>query len=72
MPVVKDLFANAGHLRDVDSFSGWGRFPGGEHGNPFQYSRLEKSYGQRTLVDYSPWDHKESDTTEVTQQQQHM
>ena len=24
-----------------------------------------KSHGQRSLVDYSPWDHKESDTTEV-------
>ena len=23
-----------------------------------------KFYGQRTLVGYSPWDHKESDTTE--------
>ena len=23
-----------------------------------------KSHGQRTLVDYSPWDHKESDMTE--------
>ena len=23
-----------------------------------------KSHGQRSLVDYSPWDHKESDTTE--------
>ena len=22
-----------------------------------------KFYGQRTLVDYSPWGHKESDTT---------
>ena len=24
-----------------------------------------KSHGQRSLVDYSPWDHKESDTTEL-------
>ena len=24
------------------------------------------SHGQRSLVDYSPWDHKESDMTEVT------
>ena len=23
-----------------------------------------KSHGQRSLVDYSPWGHKESDTTE--------
>ena len=25
-----------------------------------------ESHGQRSLVDYSPWCHKESDTTEVT------
>ena len=33
-------------------------------GNSFQYSRLEKSHGWRSLVGYSPWGHKESDTTE--------
>ena len=26
-----------------------------------------KSHGHRSLVDYSPWGHKESDTTEVTE-----
>ena len=31
---------------------------------PFQYSCLENSHGQRSLVGYSPWGHKESDTTE--------
>ena len=25
-------------------------------------------HGQRSLVGYSPWDHKESDMTEVTEQ----
>ena len=25
-----------------------------------------KSLGQRSLVGYSPWDHKESDTTDAT------
>ena len=25
-----------------------------------------ESHGQRTLAGYSPWGHKESDTTEVT------
>ena len=25
-----------------------------------------ESHGQRSLADYSPWGHKESDTTEVT------
>ena len=31
---------------------------------PLQYSYLEKSQGQRSLVDCSPWGHYESDTTE--------
>ena len=34
------------------------------HGNPLQYSCLESSHGQRSLVGYSPWDRKESDRTE--------
>ena len=29
-----------------------------------QYSCLENPQGQRSLVGYSPWDHKESDRTE--------
>jgi len=41
-----------------------GRSPGGEHGNPLQYSCLENPHGQRSLADYSPWGRKESDMTE--------
>ena len=33
-------------------------------GYPLQYSCLENPHGQRSLVGYSPWGHKESDTTE--------
>ena len=33
-------------------------------GTPLQYSCLEKSHGQRSLVGCSPWGRKESDTTE--------
>ena len=33
--------ANAGHVRDAGSIRGWGRSPGGGHGNPLQYSFLE-------------------------------
>ena len=40
---VKNLPANAGGIRDVGSFPGWGRSPGGGHGNAFQYSYLENS-----------------------------
>ena len=39
--VVKNLPANAGDIRDVDSVPGLGRSPEGGHGNPFQYSCLE-------------------------------
>ena len=34
------------------------------HGNPLQYSCLENPHGQRKLAGCSPWDHKESNTTE--------
>ena len=49
---------------EADSIPGLGRSPGGGHGNPFQYSCLENPHGQRSLVGYSPWGHKELDTTE--------
>ena len=39
--VVENLPANAGDIRDTDSIPGLGRFPGEEHGNPFQYSYPE-------------------------------
>ena len=59
--------ANTGDLRDVGSISGLGRSPGGGHGNPLLYSCIKKeSHGQRSLVGYSPWVHKELVTTEVT------
>ena len=41
--VVKNLLANAGFARDVDSIPGLGRSPGGRNGNPFQYSCLDNS-----------------------------
>ena len=40
------------------------RSPGEGNGNPLQYCCLEKSMDRRSLVDYSPWDRKESDRTE--------
>ena len=43
---------------------GWEDSPGEGNGNPLQYSRLENPHGQRSLAGYSPWGHKESDTTE--------
>ena len=39
--MIKKLFTNAGTVRNTDSIPGSGRFPGGEHENPLQYSCLE-------------------------------
>ena len=43
--VVKNLPASAGDKRDMDWIPGWGRAPGGGHGNPFHYSCLENPTG---------------------------
>ena len=40
-----------------------GRSPGEGNSNPLLYSCLGKSHGQRSLVGYTPWGHKESDMT---------
>ena len=42
-----------------------GRYPGEGNGNPLQYSSLENSMDRGAWqATYSPWGHKESDTTE--------
>ena len=56
--------ASACNAGDQGSIPGSGRSPGEGNGNPLQYSCLEKSQGQRSLVGYSPWGCKQSDTTE--------
>ena len=61
---VKNLPASAVDLRDVGLIPGSGRTPGGGLGNPLQYSCLENPQGQSSLVGYSLWGCKESDTTE--------
>ena len=43
-----------------------GRSPGGGHGNPLQFSCLEKSHRQRSLPGYGPLGLRESGMTEVT------
>ena len=63
--VVKNPPANAGDVRDTCSTPGLERSPGGEHGNPLQYSWLEN------LMDRGDWQatfHRvaESDTAEMT------
>ena len=67
--MVKNMTTNAGDTGNVGSIGEWGRSPGGGHLNPLQYSCLEnpmygESYVWRSLAGYSPWGHKESETTE--------
>ena len=57
----KEATCNVG---DLGMIPGLGRSPGEGNRYPFQYSALENPNGQRSLVGYSPWGCKESDTTE--------
>ena len=50
---------------DIGSVCGMGRPSEVGNGNPLQYS-WRKFHGQKSLVGYSPWDCKESDTAEHT------
>ena len=45
--MVKNLPDNAGDVRDTGLIPGLGRSPGGEHGNPLQYSCLENLMDRR-------------------------
>ena len=62
--VAQTVKVSAGNAGDPGSIPGSERSPGEGNGNPLQYSCLEKSQGPRSLVGYSPWGRKESDTTE--------
>ena len=63
--MVKTSPANAGDLREAGLIPGLGRFPGGWHGNPLQYSCLENPMARgasRATVQRL----KELDTAEAT------
>ena len=61
--MVKNLSANPGRPR----FHPWvGKIPWRRAWQPTPVFLPGESRGQRSLVGYSPWDHKESDTTEAT------
>ena len=49
-----------------------GKIPWSRVCNPLQYSCLENPPEQRSLAGYSPWGHKESDTTEQLSIAQHI
>ena len=65
--VVKKPSANVGDIRDAGSLPGSGRFPGGGHINPLQYSCLENPMDRRACWVMVQQGYKGSDTTEVTQ-----
>ena len=46
--VAKNVPASVGDVRDASSTPGSGRFPGGGHGNPLQYSCLENPMDRGT------------------------
>ena len=58
--------AQGGGIWDALSWGDGLRIFGGGHGNPLQYSCLENPHGQRSLVGYSPWGCRESDTEQVS------
>ena len=62
-PDGSDSKASAYNAGDPGSIPGSGRSSGEGNGKPLQYSP-GKSHGRRSLVGYSLWGHKESDTTE--------
>ena len=51
---------SACYAGDPSLIPGSGRSPGEGNGHPLP----GESHGQRSLADYSPWGHRESDTTE--------
>ena len=61
LPGGSDSKASVYNVGDLGSIPGLGRSPGEGNGNPLQYYCLD---GQRSLIGYSPWGRKESDTTE--------
>ena len=64
----KESTCNVG---DLGLISGLGRSAGRGRGNPLQCSCLENPSGQMSLAGYSPWSHKELETTELLSTAQH-
>ena len=44
--VVKNMPVNAGDIKDTGSIPGMGRYSGGRHSNPLQYTCLENPMGR--------------------------
>ena len=55
---------SACNVGDLGLIPELGRSPEEGNSNALQYSCLQSPHGQRSLMGYSPWGRKESDTTE--------
>ena len=62
--IAQTVKESAYNVSDSGSIPRSQRFPGEENGYPLRYFCLENSMDRRAWLGYSPWDHKESDTTE--------
>ena len=63
--MVKNLPVNAGNTGDPGSMPGLGRYPGVETATHSRILAWKISWTEeRSLAGYSPWGHKESNTTE--------
>ena len=59
--MVRNPLAKAGDARDMGLIPGWGRSPWKRKWQPTPTFLPGKFHGQRSLVGYSPWGHKELD-----------
>ena len=66
-PGGSDGKESACNMGDLGSIPGSGRAPLRKEWQPILLFFPGESHGQRSLVGYSPWGCKESDTTEATQ-----
>ena len=64
VPGGSELKASAWNAGDLGSIPGSGRSPGEGKWQPTPVLLPGESHGGRSLVGYSSWGHKESDTTE--------
>ena len=63
--MVKASVCNAGDLGSIPGFVPWvGKIPWRRKWQPTPVFLPGQSHGQRSLVGYSPWGHKELDVTE--------
>ena len=63
-PGGSEVKASAWNAGGPGSIPGLGRSPGEGNWQPTPILLPGESHGGRSLVGYSPWGHKESDTTE--------